>query len=180
MIRTTNIAKLMFQATRCLAVAAMLLFANAVQANDGVEADKLVLELSTPDENGIQSYEFILAENPEITFSGDSIHIAVPDKFMMCLLADVDNIHFEINGVTAVDRAEINQKVVSVKFVDGVTFAVDGIDESVNVMVYSLKGVIMPLNADRQDNGVVVHLDAYAQGAYIIKIGNQSYKVVRR
>lgn len=161
---------------RFLTVAIAFLLVSAIQARVAESSDELVLELRT--EEGIRTFE--LSDKPEITFSENSIFVFSGDFVTSFHYSDIENIHFVINGVTDVEAVQIEQNTIAVRFTDGVTFVVEGVNEGENAAVYALSGMMMPLYAERSGNRLVVHLDAYPHGTYIVRIANQSYKIIKR
>lgn len=144
---------------------------------EGVE--KLIIELVSGD---TKTFEF--NEKPQLLFSEDKLTVKTElvEAGLPYSYSEIKNIKFhKLGDPTSVDELKnLQDKTVSVKFTDANTFEVYGIDGKLGVAVYALDGKQMPLDADISDNAVVVHLNAYKSGTYIIKIGKQTYKVIKR
>lgn len=169
------------------------LSAGAEGADDVITSYQLIIEFEYGDS---RIFELNDKSKPQLFFSPDK-----PDK--MTVKADELETDLELdlkdNGKvtrisfvkktddpigpdepTSVDEKNVQDKTITVKFTDSNTFEVYGIDGKSSVMVYSLDGMMMPLDAECSDNAVVVHLNGYKSGTYIIKIGKQAYKVIKR
>lgn len=157
------------------------LSAGAQEVNDDTGTDdgaKLLIELVSG-----ENRTFELSDKPQLLFSVDKLTVKSErlEADLPLVYSDIQKISFQSGTPTSVDeRTNMQEKTVSVRYTDLNTFEVYGIDGESFVAVYSLDGKTMPLDVDHSDNAVVVHLNGYKSGTYIIKIGNQSYKLIKR
>ena len=60
------------------------------------------------------------------------------------------------------------------------TVVVDGVAEGMSSALFSLDGKSVPAEIERNDRQVTFHLNALPQGVYIIRIGQQSFKIIKK
>lgn len=168
------------------------LSAEAEGVDDVITSYQLIIEFESGDS---LIFELNDKSKPQLLFSPDKpdkmtvkadklkTDLDLKDKYKVTRISFVEKTNDPIgpDDPTSVDEIKnVQDKTITVKFTDSNTFEVYGIDGKSSVMVYSLDGMMMPLDAECSDNAVVVHLNGYKNGTYIIKIGKQAYKVIKR
>lgn len=140
------------------------------------EADALVVLLN----DGL-SHSYILAEKPVVTFDTDKIVIKTAD-FITELngykYEDITKLYFKEHGSSSVERLEM--KGVQFRFTDGSHVAIEGVDGKSSLTVNSLDGKSYQHLATRNHDSVSIDLTSAPDGVYIIKVNNNSYKIIKR
>lgn len=161
----------------------MLLPSIQMLAAEG--SDVLVLELKpeSADDTSNRIIEYDLADTPVVSFTETGISVSsesLSTEIVDCVYSDVVKMWFRLKTATEIEDAISDKVRQTVRFTDGVTFCVEGVDNNASVRVYALDGKSMSVAIDRMDNGLTVHLDGLQDGVYVIMVGNQRYKVVKR
>ncbi len=72
------------------------------------------------------------------------------------------------------------KKALDLKFVDAQTVIVSGLSDGTSASLYSVDGKMAPVNMERSDRQVTFHLNALPRGVYIIRVGQQSFKIYKK
>lgn len=125
----------------------------------------------------------ILANQPVVTFDTEKLYINSSD--FSTEISNVQEFYFKTETTTGIDvvKKTDNEDASSpftFRFVDGRTVYIDGLDNSVRVMVYSLSGAQVNARIDRGNERAVVDFGNQPAGVYIIKANNQSFKIIKR
>lgn len=157
-----------------------LLFFLSVCANvfASNEPSQLVVKLKDNSEK-----IFILANKPVVTFDTEKLYINTSE--FSTELSNVQEFYFKTESTTGIDVVKKtdnadSSSLFTFRFVDGRTVYIDGLDNSVRVMVYSLSGAQVNARIDRGNERTVVDFGNQPAGVYIIKANNQSFKIIKR
>ena len=82
-------------------------------------------------------------------------------------------------GIDVITKG-VGSKTLNVRFLDAQTVVVDGVAEGASSALFSLDGKSVPAEIERNDCQVTFHLNALPQGVYIIRIGQQSFKIIKK
>ena len=139
-------------------------------------ADALVLLLKDG-----TSHSYKLAEKPVVTFDSEKSVIKTSD-FETSLedynYADISKLYFADGGSASVEGVEV--KGISFSFTDGSHVIIKGVDEKVTVTVTSLDAKDYHSSIKRGQDSVAIDLSSAPSGVYIIKVNNNSYKIIKR
>lgn len=143
---------------------------------------------------------FSLENKPIITFDVDKFIITYPDDEPFTEFA-ADNLkfYFDVKVPKLPDNPDdsddpegpvepgeedmvssTSSPVFTFTYRDGHTVLLSGVPEKDIIQVFSVNGMKMPINIERNDNHVILHLDNYLPSVYVICVGNQSYKVRKK
>ena len=127
--------------------------------------------------------EYLVADHPRVSFIKDSLFVSSAVLSANYAVDDVANYTFVDTNSTYIE--EVYQKNdnlnVSVKFIDGETVEIRGIETDASIAVYAIDGRKQNATVVFVDDGVNVSLSALPSGAYIITIKNgKSVKVLKR
>lgn len=147
----------------------LLLFATALQA---VADTALVVEKH----DGTKE-TFLLSEIPEIKTKGDTCVFITANATVEILRTDIDYIHFD-NIVSAI-HAPMGKSDITVKFLNNHTVQIAGV-ESQRIAVYDISGRAVNATVSTAADTTTVSLTALPRGAYIVKYGNNSIKILRK
>ena len=102
---------------------------------------------------------FVIKDKPQISFSGDKIVIESTNGSIDYLRSNVEDFHFD----------EIETSVESIEY-----------NGEGNVYIFDLNGHLITMMKDDSLNSAKILLDSFKSGMYIIKIGNQSIKYLKK
>ena len=168
-----------------LLFAVLSVFGKANAANtDEVEVISLIVEFT--EEADSKDELFKLAETPVVQFGTDSIYICSTSLSMQFEYSKVKQIYFGDNTVepeipdisTSVDEHKSSH--FTFEYVDGQTVRMTGVDEAMQVALYSIDGKRMSTDAERNGDEVTIHLAGLQHGFYIIKTNKQSFKIYKK
>lgn len=131
-----------------------------------------------------QNYEFMLAQQPKIVFGTEGLEVQTSDMDVTLpstSFGDIDRIVFKTDSPVT-DLEDLAETIPSMRFqfLDGQTVVVDGVRGDAFVSQYSIDGKSVPLNVERSESRIVVHLNHLPKGIYILKIDNQSFKISKK
>ena len=126
-----------------------------------------------------------VSEKPTLSFNHEtnSLTATVPtqDQSVTILFDEVDRIDLKAypTGIDVITKGT-GSKTLSLRFLDAQTVVVDGVAEGASSALFSLDGKSVPAEIERNDRQVTFHLNALPQGVYIIRIGQQSFKIIKK
>jgi hypothetical protein len=82
-------------------------------------------------------------------------------------------------GIDVITKG-VTSKALSLRFLDAQTVVVDGVAEGMSSALFSLDGKSVPAEIERNDRQVTFHLNALPHGVYIIRVGQQSFKIIKK
>lgn len=127
-----------------------------------------------------------VSDKPTLSFNHEtnSLTAMVPtqDQPVTILFDEVDHIDLKESDPTGIDviTKDTGSKTLSLRFLDAQTVVVDGVAEGMSSALFSLDGKSVPAEIERNDRQVTFHLNALPQGVYIIRIGQQSFKIIKK
>lgn len=120
-------------------------------------------------------YSFLLADKPVVSYNDASLVINSNDKTSYAI-SDVKNYHFTKSDVTFLETVNSSLKVVNV---DNETVEVQNAKPMLQVTLTSTSGVQILSSCAGSDGRVVVKLPE-SKGVYLLSVGDQSFKVIRK
>lgn len=153
-------------------------------ANAANTYDKLIVEFGNEKDTCI-----IINEKLIVEFGADVVYIrATDDSFYTEFdYKNIQRIYFGDNSKPSETLGPVDDITNKLKpsrftfeYVDGQTIRMTGVDETTKVALYSIDGKRMPMDAERNDDEVTIHLDGFQRGFYIIKTNNQSFKIYKK
>lgn len=128
-----------------------------------------------------------ITDKPVISFNHaeGSLTATVPtrDEVVTVLFDQVEHIDLkEGDRPTGIEQMTkgAGSKTYNLQFVDGQTIVVDGVSGNLSSALYSLDGKQASAEVERSGSRVTFHLNQLPQGVYIIRIGQQSFKIVKK
>lgn len=137
----------------------------------GVRAESC-LQLSMKDGS---THDYVLTQQPRIAFASDSLHITSPDAEATFALADIQDFHFadvDMQGI-----APVHDRQQRLAFVQGVV-TIEGYEGQVSLT--DLSGRTLMTAVATRGQSLSLDLTRYPQGAYIIRLGRQSLKLMTK
>lgn len=131
---------------------------------------------------------YALSTRPTITFEGTTLNIQ--SATFSTAIVNVKKAYFEpqyaSSGNTSSDGNDTPTNIENISttlqysFIDGKTFVVEGISDTDVCRVFSVSGMQMNCSQEYSGNTRTIHLDGCPAGAYIIKVCNQSFKILKK
>ncbi|MBR4698710.1 MAG: T9SS type A sorting domain-containing protein [Prevotella sp.] len=164
-----------------LLFAVLSVFGKANAANTG---DALIVEFN--DDSQAEEY-FYLAEKPEVEFGADVVYIKSSSFTTEFDYSSIKRIYFgddskpsDTPGPVTDIANEPTPNRFTFEYVDGQTVRMTGVDEAMQVALYSIDGKRMSTDAERNGDEVTIHLAGLQHGFYIIKTNKQSFKIYKK
>jgi hypothetical protein len=125
-----------------------------------------------------------LTEKPILSFNhADSTMIVkVPtrsDSLSVSFSKMVIKLRDNTTGIENVTSGS-NKKTLELQFVDAQTVVIKGMIENMPANLYRIDGKVVSADIERSNYQVTFHLNALPQGVYIIRIGQQSFKIFKK
>ena len=119
-----------------------------------------------------------LTEEPETTFENGQLVIKTTKTTVYCHLENV--LRYTYEGVmTAINTPKHRPgEVVFQQGSDQMSF--DGLADGTRVDVYSIDGKLLQTQTTRSNESTVVSLAGQPAGTYLVKVGNATYKFLKR
>ena len=73
-----------------------------------------------------------------------------------------------------------SKNTLGLQFVNAQTVVVNGVSDSMSAGLYGVDGKTVSADIERGDRQVTFHLNALPQGVYIIRVGQQSFKIYKK
>lgn len=164
-----------------LLFAVLSVFGNASAANTG---DALIVEFN--DDSQAEEY-FYLAEKPHVEFGTDVVYIISSSFTTEFDYSSIKRIYFgddsqasDAPGPVTDIANEPAPNRFTFEYVDGQTVRMTGVDEAMQVAIYSIDGKRMAMDAERNGDEVTIRLGDLQRGFYIIKTNKQSFKIYKK
>lgn len=140
------------------------------------EQHSLIISFHEGDSVGV-----ILADKPQATFIGDSLHVESANCSTTYLRSDISGFHFGWYDPTFTSIGTSPKNMVQIVYTDNTKVLVHGIENPSYIGVYTLDGHRMAAPVTFESDGVAIHLTTCPAGVYIIQINNkQTIKITRR
>lgn len=125
-------------------------------------------------------YQFVFDNSMKLSFAKDSMYINSQD--ISFGVDSIAKIHFvktgDPGGTSPIHEVKNTVTTVDISYLSRNTIRITGLDSPQEPRVYSIKGSQMPFDVDRNDNDLIIHLQQYPSGTYIIKVGKHSFKIM--
>ena len=143
-----------------------------------VQADQLnTLVVLTKD--NVQ-HQFVIAETkPEVTFEGNSLKVtcAKPDASVTFDLKDIVRFTYVKQDDSGIN--ELVEDPAAVTF-DGGVLVISQLKANATVGIYTTDGRLLQQLKARRSGSYRLSLSQLTPGVYIVKVGNTSYKIMKR
>ena len=121
---------------------------------------------------------FDLEEQPRTTFEGSQLVITTSKTTVFYQLENVLRYTYE-GMVTAIDGPRL--KPGEIRFLQGEDkMSFDGLPDGLDISVYSLDGKLLKTLKSHGGEQTVISLAGYPTGTYIVKVGDATYKFLKR
>lgn len=128
--------------------------------------------------NGGGKFSFVLSENLQITFSGQTMSISTGSDIQGFEIADVIQYYFEDN---ATDVKELQAGELRISQSDYQQIVVEGIQPSSVVKLYAMDGKELPGRVTLSDGRATVSLLSLPKGVYVISANKkQNIKIIKQ
>jgi hypothetical protein len=129
-----------------------------------------------------------VTDEPKLTFNHEegslTATVSTLDEPVTILFNQVDHIDLKVGDKPITGIEEMTQgpgsKTYNLQFLDAQTVIVDGVSGNLPSALYSLDGKLSPAEVERSGSRVTFHLNQLPQGVYIIRIGQQSFKIIKK
>ncbi len=159
---------------------AILFFATALPLS---AAEELLVYVKGQD---APAFDCWLTDKPTLFFNQEGLIVRsdLMETTLSYTYADIALIEFKSNEtdiLTDIDEtAEQLKPAMQFRYTDVNTIYVDGVGSDMSIQQYSIDGKSARLDAERSGDAVTIRLHHLPQGIYIIRIGNQSYKIYKK
>lgn len=155
----------------------VMLFAALLMAVVSVKAQDTMQRLVVWQKSGEKVY-FDLSEEPETTFEEGVLVIQTSTTLVRYPISDVMRYTYE-GEMTAIKKPVVQPgEIVFRQGADELSF--DGLPEGVKLEVFSIDGKPLLSETARQGKTTVISLANYPTGIYIVKLGETTYKFLKR
>lgn len=121
---------------------------------------------------------FDLEEQPRTTFEGSQLVITTSKTTVFYQLENVLRYTYE-GTMTAIDGPSL--KPGEIRFLQGEDkMSFDGLPDGLDISVYSLDGKLLKTLKSHGGEQTVISLAGYPTGTYIVKVGDATYKFLKR
>ena len=127
----------------------------------------------------VNGSEKLTIENavPQVTFEGNSLHIVSEKADATYNLLDVLNFTYETQSVTGVN--ELREEPATIDYNNG-ELVVSGLKANDAVSIYAMDGKLVQQQTASRGGTFRLSLSSLPQGVYIVKVGNITYKIMKR
>jgi len=154
----------------------MLAAAQTTDTNsdDGNTVDRKFLVVETKDH---VKTTYMLSDKPQVTFEGNNLHIVSEKADATYNLLDVLNFTYETQSVTGV--SELREEPATIDYNNG-ELVVSGLKANNAVSIYAMDGKLVQQQTASRGGTFRLSLSSLPQGVYIVKVGNITYKIMKR
>jgi hypothetical protein len=149
-------------------------------------SDLELLIYKVGDVEGRPSYSVFLRDKPQISFEDNALSIKTSaGKVVISSLRYTDVLKMNIIPNSTGKPTDIEETLLKsestlrITFTDGQTVIFEG-DVEGTAAVYGIDGRVLPIDIEHYNDRVTFHLNSQPQGIYIIRIGNQSFKIYKK
>lgn len=134
------------------------------------------------------NYSFWLKDKPKITFkSGNTLEVSDSKTSTPHTFTFSSTFHFEVkenNTGIPTDIEDIKEEIapatLHLSFTDDNTIIANGVEGNARAQVFAINGRVAATDIERSGDRLTIHLNSLPQGVYVIRIGNQSFKIYKK
>jgi len=135
--------------------------------------------------NATPVFECWLTDKPTVTFNNGKLTATAPSVTYTLEFMNVARMEFEekeevITDVEEELAKELSPATLRLQFLDGQTALIEGIDDDDTARLYAIDGRVVTAEMERSGSRLTIYLGSLPQGVYIIRIGNQSFKIYKK
>ena len=142
--------------------------------DDGDMVERKYLVVETKDH---VKTTYMLSDKPQVTFEGNNLHIVSEKADATYNLLDVLNFTYETQSVTGV--SELREEPATIDYNNG-ELVVSGLKANDAVSIYAMDGKLVQQQTASRGGTFRLSLSSLPQGVYIVKVGNITYKIMKR
>ena len=120
---------------------------------------------------------YMLSDKPQVTFEGNNLHIVSEKADATYNLLDILNFTYETQSVTGV--SELREEPATIDYNNG-ELVVSGLKANNAVSIYAMDGKLVQQQTASRGGTFRLSLSSLPQGVYIVKVGNITYKIMKR
>lgn len=121
--------------------------------------------------------QFLLSEDPVITFSDRTIRLKSDSQKCELELSNVARFYFSFEG-TGIGNIEKSDLTIS-KLADGF-IEIEGLEQNTTIKLYGVDGKNLPLKIVNSKRKTIVYTDSLIAGIYILSINNKTIKFIKK
>ena len=140
----------------------------------GAMVDRKFLVVETKDH---VKTTYMLSDKPQVTFEGNSLHIVSEKADATYNLLDIQNFTYETQSVTGV--SELREEPATIDYNNG-ELVVSGLKANGAVSIYAMDGKLVQQRTASRGGTFRLSLSSLPHGVYIVKVGNITYKIMKR
>lgn len=130
-------------------------------------------------------FECWLTDKPAVTFENGNLKATSPTDSYVLEFTNVSNIAFEekeeiITDVEEELAEELSPATLRLLFLNGETVVIDGVKDHDTARLYAIDGRAFATDVMRSGNRLTFYLNSLPQGIYVIRVGNQSFKIYKK
>ena len=125
-----------------------------IMSAEGVKKHRMIVSFKSG-----EKVSFVVSEKPEVSFDGDKFRVTTTKSSFDYLRSEIDDFQFE----------EISTGIESLEYVG------NGV-----VTIYDISGHIVATQKGGSTKVAKLLIDSFKPGMYIIKIGNQTIKYLKK
>lgn len=130
-------------------------------------------------------FECWLTDKPTMTFNNGKLTATAPSDTYTLEFTNVARMEFEekeeiVTDVEEEMAAELSPETLRLLFLDSQTALVNGLHDGDLTRLYTIDGRVVPAEMERSGSRLTIYLGSLPQGVYIIRIGNQSFKIYKK
>lgn len=148
-----------------LAMISMCQFATAAD-----EGDNLVIKTK-----GGQSVTYYLSARPTVTFSGSNLVLKTSDVEVNYPIADIVEITFDLS--TEIQKIKSDSQISFT--INGNEIVANGLNKGEKMQLYTVDGKQVASTTTNADGAASVDISSLGRGAYVVKAGKKSYKILK-
>lgn len=135
--------------------------------------------------NATPVFECWLTDKPTVTFNNGKLTATAPSGTYTLEFTNVARMEFEekeeiITDVEEELAEELSPATLRLQFLDSQTALIEGIHDGDTARLYAIDGRVVPAEMERSGSRLTIYLGNLPQGVYIIRIGNQSFKIYKK
>lgn len=127
-----------------------------------------------------EKLSFLLAKNPEITFTEDKHLVVNGDTETSFILSDVKNYHFTENDESSTSKlGNTTLNGLRIISLDKQTIRIENAPASAQIKIVGVNGISWTDTTADNAGTATINLPQQ-KGVYVLSVGNQSIKIVRK
>lgn len=159
---------------KCLLIGALIGAYGAAFANAD-DPNAVMIELKDH-----TTYSYVLEDSPKLQYRNDSLFVE-GSVSLSYSFSDVSKYYFAKIPMPCcnVGVPEVEANEVRVTYLDNQNVLIEGLDESAQVELFSVLGELIK-QTNSSENGVVQLTLPDVKGVYIVKVNDQSIKLIKK